>query len=102
MCNTGKTVDLRVQCLLNIQGYEVRLLLDTGATSSTVDRNFIQTLVPNHLIKYTNELILSIQFDGKHLACHHFIKNSHIKFYTNIIVENIAHPLVFPIYGLAL
>lgn len=40
ICNTGRFVDIRVQCTLNIQGHELSLqaFIDSSTTNSTIDK----------------------------------------------------------------
>lgn len=83
--NNSRAIDLRVQCSLNIQGHHLDLqaLIDTGATSSTVDEDILMTFLPQHLLKYTNSPQISTLFYGSKQAIHKFVTNAHLKFYTN-------------------
>lgn len=58
-------------------------MLDSGATSLTVDEALLKTILPDKIIKHTNQSMISTQFDGKKLACHSYIKNARLKFYMN-------------------
>lgn len=57
ICNTGRTVDLRVQCTLSIQRHKLQLqaLIDSGASSSSIDEETITYVLSQHLIKFTNQ-----------------------------------------------
>lgn len=95
ICNTSRAIDLRVQCRLNIQGHhlDIQALIDTGATSSTVDEDILMTFLPQYLLKYTNSPQISTLFDGSKQAIHKFVHNAHLKFYTNCGTYSEALPI---------
>ena len=85
ICNTNKTLDVRVKCLVNIHGHEFTLqaFLDSGATNSTIDEATLLSILPKNLIKTSSQPLISTQFDGQQLTSTQFVTNIHIKFYNN-------------------
>lgn len=75
ICNTECSIDIRVQCTLNIQGHELTLhaFLDSGATQSTIDEAILLSFLLATLIKITNSPLVSTQFDGQKLSCSKFV-----------------------------
>lgn len=83
--NFGRSVDIRIQCALNIQGHTLtsQAFLDSEATQSTIDETILLSFLPANLIKKTNTPLVSTQFDGQQLTCSKYVKNAHLCFYTN-------------------
>lgn len=59
--NTRRSVDLRVQCTLMVQGHELKLhaFIDSGATNSTIDETILLSVLPVGIIKQTQHPLIS-------------------------------------------
>lgn len=86
-----------------IQEHEIILhaLLNSCAINSTVDETLFLSILPYEIIKHINQLLVGTQFNDKKLICHNYIKNIHIKFYTNCNTYNysitLSHVWVNPL-----
>ena len=83
ICNKEKLFQITVLAKINIHGFEstTPIIIDTGATSSTIDRKALTEEIKKKIVKV--KPATAIQFDGTRTTIDTQLKNIQVKFQTN-------------------